>query len=143
MTPARRSAPPACCEPPGGPPSQLLLAGDPQSARAARVYVREFVTHHVPDVSEDHLSDIALVACELVTNAIRYGTAPGDSILVVLSAEPGRTRIEVHDPCRRRPRPKPESEERQRGRGLSIVRVLAARWGVDDRPFGKFVWAEL
>ncbi|MFJ6074635.1 ATP-binding protein [Streptomyces sp. NPDC093065] len=139
-----RAGLPACCTPPDGPPPILLLPGEAQSARAAREFVREFVTYHVPGASEDHLDTAVLVACELVTNSIRYGTEPEDSVRVVLDADDSRTRIEVHDPVRRVPKVRPESEHRDRGRGLIILNALCPdAWGVTDIPLGKAVWAEV
>lgn len=133
-----------CYRPPAGPPPQLLLGKELTSARAAREYVREFVRFQDPDVSDDHVEDVALVACELVTNSLRYGTEPGDMLRVVLDSDQTRTRVEVHDPVRRQPRERPKSVERDRGRGLIIVQALCPdRWGVDDVPFGKSVWAEV
>ncbi|MCX5377969.1 anti-sigma regulatory factor [Streptomyces sp. NBC_00091] len=129
--------------PPIGPPPQFLMDSSPELVHAARSWAHEFVTHGVPDVPEERLNDVVLVVSELVTNAVRYGTEPGDSLRVVLAAAPGLVRIKVQDPCRRRPRRKPESAERQRGRGLFNVDALAHDWGVDDRPMGKSVWAEL
>ncbi|MEU7045416.1 ATP-binding protein [Streptomyces varsoviensis] len=125
---------------PTGPPPQLVLAGTPESVPAARAHAREFVGFHVPEAGREHLDDVLLVVSELVTNAVRYGTEPGDSLLVVLDAGPGRVRIEVHDTRRRKPRRRPESAARQRGHGLFIVDALA-EWGVGERPMGKIVWA--
>lgn len=106
--------------------------------------MREFVSYHVPGVSEDYVETVVLVACELVTNSIRYGTEPGDSVRVVLDADENRTRVEVHDPVRRRPRLRPVSQERDRGRGLILLDALCSgAWGVEDIPFGKAVWAEI
>jgi two-component sensor histidine kinase len=144
MIERRRVNPPACCTQPVGPPPILLLASEPQSARSAREFVREFIAYHVPGASEDYVASVVLVACELVTNSIRYGTEPEDSVRVVLDADDSRTRVEVHDPVRRRPRPRPESEQRDRGRGLIILDALCpGAWGVDEIPFGKAVWAEV
>ncbi|WP_432026823.1 ATP-binding protein [Streptomyces sp. 1222.5] len=143
MIERRRDTAPVSCAPPGGPPPVLLLASEPQSAGAAREFVREFVPYHVPDASEDHVEKVALVTTELVTNAFRYGTEPDDSIRVTLDANHARTRVEVQDPVRRHPRPRPESQERDRGRGLIILDALCSKWGVDDAPFGKVVWAEV
>jgi two-component sensor histidine kinase len=127
-----------------GPPPILLLTSEPQSARKARKFVREYVAYHVPRASEDHVENVVLVTCELVTNSIRYGTEPDDLVRVVLDADDGRTRVEVHDPVRRRPRARPESDERDRGRGLLILDSLCAgRWGVTEIPLGKAVWAEV
>ncbi|WP_330240106.1 ATP-binding protein [Streptomyces sp. NBC_00525] len=139
---------PAPCTPPAGPPRSLLLASEPQSVRHARTFTREHIAHHAPHATEHHTDIAVLITSELVTNAYRYGTEPGDLISVVLDIDNGRTRIEVHDPVRRAPRRRSGVEEcgheRTRGRGLLILDVLCPqRWGVGDRPFGKFVWAEV
>ncbi|KUN96209.1 ATP-binding protein [Streptomyces caeruleatus] len=143
MIERQRDTTPACCAPPSGPPPVLLLEGEPKSASAAREFVREFVRYHVPDASEDYVETVVLVACEMVTNSIRYGTEPGDSLRLTLDADHIRTRVEVQDPVRRRPQPRPESRERDRGRGLIILDALCVDWGVTDAPFGKTVWAEV
>ncbi|MFE2635477.1 ATP-binding protein [Streptomyces scopuliridis] len=129
------------CRPPPGSPPQLMFVGAPESVRAARAYVREFIAYHLPDLAPDHTADVELVVSELVTNAVRYGTEPGDSVLVGLTGTATRVRVEVQDPVRRRPSFKPASVERDRGRGLFIVEALAECWGVVDQPFGKTVWA--
>lgn len=127
-----------------GPPPILLLASAPESVRAARKFVREYVGYHVPGASEDHVENVVLVTCELVTNSIRYGTEPDDLVRVVIDADDTRTRVEVHDPVRRRPRVRPESDKRDRGRGLLILDSLCpGSWGVEDIPLGKAVWAEV
>lgn len=135
---------PACHASQVGPPSVLLLVGEPKSAKAAREFVREYIGYHVPGVTSEHIENAVLIACELVTNSIRYGTEPDDLVRVVLDADSTRTRVEVHDPVRRHPRLRPESGTRDRGRGLIILDALCpGRWGVADRPFGKCVWAEV
>ncbi|MFD7121888.1 ATP-binding protein [Streptomyces sp. NPDC059922] len=138
-----KGTPPVAPASPLEPPPRLILASDPESAAAARTYAREFVTYYVPDASEDQITDVQLITSELVTNSIRYGTEPDDSLLLVLDARPGRVRIEVHDPVQRQPQVRPESDERDGGRGLFIVDAIADRWGVTDQPFGKAVWAEV
>ncbi|WP_241561378.1 ATP-binding protein [Streptomyces orinoci] len=122
------------------PRRQLVLDAMAPSARLAREFVREILTEgHNP---VEHVEDFVLVVSELVTNAVRYGTEPGDSLLVVLDTDDDRTRVEVHDTARRLPQPKPHSDERGRGRGLHIVDALA-NWGTGTRPLGKYVWAEV
>lgn len=139
-----QAAPPAPCTPPDGPPPILLLGGEPQSAKAARDFAREYVGYHVPGASDDYLESVVLVTCELVTNAVRYGTEPGDSVRVTLDADDSRTRVEVQDPRRRPPHRRPESDERGRGRGLFILDALCPdSWGHTPAPFGKIVWAEV
>jgi anti-sigma regulatory factor (Ser/Thr protein kinase) len=131
------------CQPPAGPPPQLLLTGAPESVRIARAWVREFTGYHLPEATEERVDDVQLIVSELVTNSVRYGTEPGDSVLVVLAATAKHLRIEVHDPVRRRPHLKRATAQAVRGRGLFIVDTLAERWGVDDRPCGKTTWAEV
>ncbi|MEU4652788.1 ATP-binding protein [Streptomyces sp. NPDC023723] len=126
-----------------GPPPILLLASKPESAGAARAFVREYVGYHLPRARQDYVETVVLVTCELVTNALRYGTEPHDRVRVVIDTDDARTRVEVHDPVRRRPRVRPESDQRDRGRGLLIVDFLCHRWGVTELPLGKAVWVEV
>ncbi|MER0446190.1 ATP-binding protein [Streptomyces sp. Edi4] len=122
----------------------MLLPGEARSAALAREFVRAHVTNGLADAGDDHVAAAVLITSELVTNAIRYGTEPGDILRLVLDANDIRTRVEVHDPVRRRPRVRPESEARDRGRGLIILDALCpGAWGVTDIPFGKSVWAEV
>jgi anti-sigma regulatory factor (Ser/Thr protein kinase) len=137
------SALPDCCAPPTGPPAQCVFESGPEAAGKARRYVRELLRHDDNPLDDARLADVLLTVSELVTNAYRYGTEPGDSVLVKVLTTDKRVRIEVHDPRRKRPHLRNESDERARGRGLHIVDELAARWGTDDREFGKAVWVEL
>lgn len=132
-----------CCDPPSGPPAQMILPTGPESAAQARAYVREVLAYDDPPIAADRVDDVVLVVSELVTNSYRYGTEPGDSLLVVVLTTPQVIRVEVHDPVRRRPQFREEPGERIRGRGLHIIDRLTTRWDVDDRPLGKAVWAEV
>ncbi|MFC9858458.1 MULTISPECIES: ATP-binding protein [unclassified Streptomyces] len=127
------------CGPPVVPP-QAIYSAEPESVRAARRYVREAAAYQQPSLVEDVLDTLELLASELVTNAVRYGSEPGASLKVTVAAEPGQCRVEVHDTRRRPPRLRPASDERVRGRGLHLVEALATRWGIAERPFGKIVW---
>ncbi|QDY77105.1 ATP-binding protein [Streptomyces qinzhouensis] len=88
----------------------------------------------------------ALVLSELVTNAVRHGSAaPGRQIETRCARTPGGgLRIEVHDTGDGRPWPARPGPDAEGGRGLWLVGELADRWGVESRlgP-GKYVWAEL
>ncbi|MGW8399632.1 ATP-binding protein [Streptomyces lydicus] len=120
-----------------------MIPSSPEAPAAARRFVCEVLAHHAPGLAESTVDDVRLIVSEMVTNAYRYGTEPGDSVLVVIVPAVELVRIEVHDPRRKHPEYKPESAIRARGRGLFILDALAARWDVDDRPFGKIVWAEV
>ncbi|MEU3264390.1 ATP-binding protein [Streptomyces bacillaris] len=122
-------------------PRQAIYSAEPESVRPARRYVREAAAYQEPSIEEDVLDTLELLASELVTNAVRYGSEPGDSFKVTVAAEPGKCRLEVHDTRRRAPRLRPPADQRTRGRGLHLVEALASRWGVAERPFGKVVWA--
>ncbi|MEK9521472.1 ATP-binding protein [Streptomyces venezuelae] len=132
-----------CCAPPSGPPAQAIFPKGPDAPASARLYVRDVLVHDDEPLGESQLDDVLLIVSELVTNAYRYGTEPGDSILVTVLTTTELVRVEVHDPCRTFPRIRVESGERARGRGLNLVDGLALRWGVDERPMGKAVWVEV
>ncbi|MGQ7750796.1 ATP-binding protein [Streptomyces sp. WC2508] len=121
-------------------PQQVIYPSEPESVRPARRFVREVIARQEPAVPEDVLDTLELLASELVTNAVRYGKEPGDSLKVVIDVSPGRCRVEVHDSRRKRPRVRPASSDRARGRGLLLVQALAEQWGVAERPLGKIVW---
>ncbi|MFJ2176701.1 ATP-binding protein [Streptomyces sp. NPDC087851] len=120
-----------------------MFPSAPEVVSAARDFVRDVLAQEAPGLSDGQVDDVRLIVSELVTNAVRYGTEPGDSVLVVLAVTDACVRVEVRDPVRRRPRFRVASQERDRGRGLIIVEALAECWGVADRPFGKAVWAEV
>jgi len=86
------------------------------------------------------LDDARVVVTELATNAVRHA---GSAFSVSINGEGGRVRISVRDRSRAMPAPQPPSPHRLSGRGLVLVAALASRWGVEPRPDGKVVWAEL
>lgn len=131
------------CHPPSHPPGEATYPKDPEAVAEARRFVADHLAQLTPALTDSQLDDVRLIVSELVTNAVRYGTEPGDRVRVVVTPAADTVRIEVHDPERRRPHFKPVSDERPGGRGLLIVEAIAARWGVDERPFGKSVWAEV
>lgn len=133
----------AHCVVPSGPPAQAMLPSSDEAPSQARAYVRDVLKHDDVPLSEDRLHTLLLIVSELTTNAYRYGSEPGDSMLVTVLTSLTHVRIEVHDTRRKRPHLQAETGERARGRGLQIVDALATRWDVDDRPFGKVVWAEV
>ncbi len=87
--------------------------------------------------------DLALIAVELVTNAVRHSGSDGP-VGLDLTAVPGAVRLEVRD---RGPGfdPDPGTPTLQQvgGRGFFLVEQLADRWGHARDAGGFLVWAEL
>jgi anti-sigma regulatory factor (Ser/Thr protein kinase) len=88
------------------------------------------------------LTDLAfateLVLSELVTNAIRYGSAP-----VRIRLLRDRSLIcEVADGSNTSPHLKYAATTDEGGRGLFLVSQLTRRWGTRYSPDGKIIWAE-
>jgi anti-sigma regulatory factor (Ser/Thr protein kinase) len=83
---------------------------------------------------------VALVVTELVTNAVHHcGAAP----LFTVECNGAWIRVEVYDDGPGRPVVRELDAEATSGRGLALVEAVADRWGVDDAPGGKTVWAEI
>ena len=81
-----------------------------------------------------------LLTSETVTNAFVHGRSEAR---LDVAAGPESVHVEVGDDNSRHPTGQPRDEDALDGRGLEIVRMLAARWGVRDEPFGKVVWFEV
>ncbi|MFE7619463.1 SpoIIE family protein phosphatase [Streptomyces sp. NPDC057496] len=89
------------------------------------------------------LSELAfateLVLSELITNAIRYGSAP---VTVRLLYDRTLT-CEVADSSSTSPHLRDAAAMDEGGRGLFLVAQLAKRWGTRYTPRGKVIWAEM
>ena len=117
-----------------------LEVGDrPDAVRAGR----QFVTDQISAVgaTADLASDCALIAAELLANALQHGAPP---VQVCVSADTTAIRVEVEDGSSRLPMRLSPSTTNMTGRGLALVDALASRWGVERLPDGgKTVWCEL
>ncbi|MFF9511761.1 SpoIIE family protein phosphatase [Streptomyces sp. NPDC014724] len=80
-----------------------------------------------------------LVLSELVTNAIRHGSAP---VTMRLLNDHGLT-CEVADGSSTSPHLRYAAATDEGGRGLFLVAQLTERWGTRYTPQGKVIWAEL
>ncbi|MFI0736398.1 ATP-binding protein [Streptomyces sp. NPDC021225] len=129
------------CRPPVGVPLQATFPHGPEAPGAARAFARDLLEQEAPDLSPDALGEVLVIVSELVTNAYRYATKPGEVVLVAILVSAELVRVEVHDPVQRRPRFQVATANG--GRGLRIVDAFAKRWDVDVRPDGKSVWAEV
>ncbi|MFI6846104.1 ATP-binding protein [Kitasatospora sp. NBC_00085] len=95
-------------------------------------------------IAGEALGDIALVAEELLANAVVH--APGRLLIgIYLSPDGGRVVIEVYDPSRRMPAGAANfgNSELTSGRGMLLIEGLSENWGAEPTTHGKKVWAEL
>ncbi|MEU1280917.1 SpoIIE family protein phosphatase [Streptomyces sp. NPDC005805] len=91
-------------------------------------------------LTEDATDSAELVVSELVTNAVRYGTAP---LTLRLLRSGSALTCEVHDGSQVAPHLRHARTVDEGGRGLFIVSQLATRWGTRYSPDGKTIWAEV
>jgi anti-sigma regulatory factor (Ser/Thr protein kinase) len=103
--------------------------------------VRKALRRLHPELPAELMHTVALLASELVANAVRHTSSA--AIAVLFRVTPACVRVEVGDeggrtrPMKRLPKPgKPG------GWGLYIVDQLASRWGVSD-AVGARVWFEV
>jgi anti-sigma regulatory factor (Ser/Thr protein kinase) len=107
----------------------------------ARAHVRRILKDWALDGELAH--DIATVATELVTNAVRHCRVTLAEVEVVVSVRGCGVLVEVSDPDKGKVptlRSEPDRDQNS-GRGLVLVAALAERWGHESRPFTKCVWA--
>src|SRR5439155_20097758 len=116
----------------------MPLTADGASPAAARAQVRRFLSE---DHDDDQAAVAALIASELVTNAVVHGAPP---ITLKLTVEDRLARIEVCDADPRIDRVVPPIPRADRisGWGLHLVASFAPDWGVRPAARGKIVWAE-
>jgi hypothetical protein len=107
------------------------------------VAVRQWAARALPPTEPDFVSDVQLVATELVTNA--YDHAGGaDRIRLSYDGATGRLLVEVDDGSSEPPVRRDSGITGFRGRGLLLVDALAKAWGSCPRSDGgKTVWAVL
>ncbi|MFF7457194.1 ATP-binding protein [Kitasatospora sp. NPDC008115] len=86
-----------------------------------------------------------LLVSELVTNAVMHGSPRDNRVLLELSADESRLRIEVHDARGdRAPILQTAGRDDESGRGLLLVKSLSEKWGCCPRGgVGKIVWCEV
>lgn len=116
----------------------MRVVGDPAGIRAARRFVEQQVVVRGGATIAD---DAALVAGELLANAVQHGAPP---IEVEVTTNGELIRLEVRDGHHRPPvRPAASQSNNMTGRGLSMIEAASTRWGVEPLPgIGKVVWAE-
>ena len=103
---------------------------------------RRFVTDHMCGWGYESIApDGGLLTSELVTNAVRHGSAP--YAVDVVDLVDGVV-VAVEDTGHELPLPRSPGPEAVSGRGLVIVESVAAAWGSwAIHGYGKFVWFRL
>ncbi len=111
------------------------LPGDPAAvARVRNEAARQLTAWGL----EEFAFTTELILSELMTNAIRYGTAPRRVRLLR-----ARTLVcEVADGSSTSPHLRRAATTDEGGRGLFLVAQYAQRWGTRYTPNGKIIWAE-
>jgi anti-sigma regulatory factor (Ser/Thr protein kinase) len=122
--------------------------------RPAEAYAaRRLVDGAARNLSADRLDDARLVVTELVTNAVRHGTAKGP-VHVMLRWDGLMLRLEVRSsgPFTRSlgslgkpdfpPTGLVDAPDRVGGWGLQLIDALADRWGIETDG-DTLVWAEI
>lgn len=117
----------------GGPWS---LPWSPTACSSARTVIRDVLQQWGLD---DLVPTAELLVSELVSNALRHASGP---LRLTLERVSG-LRCLVSDGTTDLPRPVDAGPEDECGRGLTLVDMLAARWGCEGGPEGKSVWFEL
>jgi len=128
-----------------------LPAGDTAAGLARRAARQVLTSWGLDDAAET----VVLLACELVTNAVRHvhtKKAPRAAVQdevrptgpeLRLTAYPGVLRIEVFDADPQPPRPRTPGELDESGFGFVLVRALAGDWGSYPAATGKAAWADV
>ena len=119
--------------------ASMRLPARAESARQARRFIAEFCK--AATLGEDICETAALLVSELVSNAILHGRT---AATVEVHRPLDTLRVSVRDDNPHLPavgvRPALDLES---GRGLTIVSMLASRWGVERDGDGKSIWFEL
>ena len=118
---------------------RLQLAGPADTVGVARSAVARFAAPRVP---RDREFDLALIVSEVVTNAIRHGSAGGPIELRAVATR-DRLRVDVTDGGAGLALPVKAKEAGESGGfGLFLVEQLARRWGLVRQKQTTRVWFE-
>lgn len=114
----------------------LSLPPELESVRCARRFLDGALGQ--AGVDGDLAWDVALVAHELVTNAVQHARTDFELRVAVWG---DAVHLEVRDDNPRRPTVTRPPRWASSGRGLELVSALADDWGVEADDVSKVVWA--
>ncbi|WP_406163319.1 MULTISPECIES: SpoIIE family protein phosphatase [unclassified Streptomyces] len=115
--------------------AQWAVATDPAAVAGVRKNVAQWLTDRG---LEEEAFATELILSELVTNAVRYGSAPIEVRLLY-----DRNLIcEVSDSSSTSPHLRYAATTDEGGRGLFLVAQFAERWGTRYTETGKVIWSE-
>ena len=101
---------------------------------------RKFVLQQCRSFGFSVCEDAALLASEVVTNALRHA---GGSISVRAERDGQQIVVQVLDASPDEPLVLETELLEERGRGMALVDAIADEWGVVPHPAGKVVWFRL
>jgi len=120
----------------------MLLRHEPTSASIVRRELTLDLSLH--GVDDESIDEVALVASELVGNAIRHaGAAADESLDVTWTVGSTELTLCVEDASTLPPVMRSAETHAQDGRGLTIVSALTSAWGYEPTERGKLVWAKV
>ena len=115
---------------------EQVLDADRRAPSIARGAVRAACAPVFPHVVDDAM----LLVSEVVTNAVKHGSAP---IRLQIDLDRAGIVVAVDDANPTLPRTRRIDNRRHSGRGLVLVQSLATDWGVRRTRNGKQVWVRL
>jgi anti-anti-sigma factor len=115
----------------------LRLPPRPESAAVARHFVRRSCR----DYPAETVENAVLLVNELVSNALRHGTAT--DLTVCLSLQGSQIRLGVSDGDPRLPHTLPRAADGAWAWELRLLNAFADRWGALPTANGKLVWCLL
>jgi two-component sensor histidine kinase len=120
----------------------MLVRHEPASASAVRREIALDLDLH--GVDPDRIDEVALVASELIGNAVRHCDATERNELdVSWTVGTQDVVVSVEDPSETLPVLRQPPPDAPSGRGLTIVQALTSEWGVEPTQRGKRVWARI
>lgn len=120
-----------------GSPAELRLEADPSAPHRGRHWVVPVLRAH--DAPEPAVDLVELLTSEVVTNAVKYGSAE-DGIVLSVDWADSRVTVRVTDANPSAPVVHRSAPEDVGGRGMELVELLADSWGVETHARGKTVW---